>query len=140
MKKRQKPTPKAVTVTAPKPEPEKCVIPGIYLHYLPIITKIGRKHDYAIGLHGSMRRDLDLIAVPWTDKASPCGNLVLDIHRTCGDHLIPFEKLKKEAKPHNRVSYAIPIGAGLYIDLSVMPLCWNVTWPAGNSYMARLKV
>lgn len=37
---------------------------------LPAIREAAREHGYAIGLHGSMRRDLDLIAVPWREGAS----------------------------------------------------------------------
>lgn len=35
------------------------------------IRSLARLHGWAIGAHGSMARDIDLIAVPWTDEASP---------------------------------------------------------------------
>lgn len=34
-----------------------------------LIWEVARGCGYAIGLHGSMKRDVDLIAVPWTDEA-----------------------------------------------------------------------
>lgn len=40
---------------------------------LPIVERVralARLHGWAIGEHGSMVRDIDLIAVPWTDDAS----------------------------------------------------------------------
>jgi hypothetical protein len=35
---------------------------------LPAIRQAAHGVGYAIGVHGSMRRDLDLIAVPWTEE------------------------------------------------------------------------
>lgn len=34
------------------------------------VREIARKHGWAIGVHGSLCRDIDLIAVPWTEDAS----------------------------------------------------------------------
>ena len=33
------------------------------------LREVARRHGYAIGEHGSQRRDIDLIAVPWTEEA-----------------------------------------------------------------------
>jgi hypothetical protein len=34
------------------------------------IRVVARAHGYAIGVHGSLKRDIDLIAVPWSQEAS----------------------------------------------------------------------
>ena len=47
-----------------------------------IITKIrqiARKHGWAIGVHGSLKRDIDLIAVPWTWEAVSWYELIIRI-------------------------------------------------------------
>lgn len=41
-----------------------------YVSRLPTIREAARKAGYAIGVHGSMKRDLDLMAMPWTSEAS----------------------------------------------------------------------
>jgi hypothetical protein len=42
------------------------------LPIVDLIRNIAKEHGWAIGEHGSMVRDIDLIAVPWTaDAAAP---------------------------------------------------------------------
>ena len=46
---------------------------------LPIVDSVralAKLHGWAIGEHGSLARDIDLIAVPWTADASPMSMLV----------------------------------------------------------------
>jgi len=100
---------------------------------VPHIAQVARVYGYAIGLHGSMARDLDLIAVPWVDSASPAEVLVEAIreavdgfirndpqhdgNKYCQDTCNPGEK------PHGRRAWSIYFsGRRFYIDLSVMPL------------------
>ena len=54
---------------------------------LPIVERIrdvAKEHGWAIGEHGSMVRDIDLIAVPWTADATTPDVLVGAIVRTIG--------------------------------------------------------
>lgn len=41
-----------------------------FLSRLPFIREAARQCGYAIGLHGSLRRDMDLIAVPWREDCA----------------------------------------------------------------------
>lgn len=41
---------------------------SLYAFYFEVIKDIGLKYGYNIVLHGSMSRDLDLIAIPWQEK------------------------------------------------------------------------
>lgn len=97
---------------------------------IPHIAAVARHYGYAVGLHGSMARDLDLIAVPWTDDAaSP--ELLVEAVRVAVDGLIITEKPPVEwghqrqspaKKPHGRLAWSIHFaGHNFYIDLSVMP-------------------
>jgi len=92
-----------------------------YAHLVPLITVAARKVGYAIGLHGSMKYDLDLVAIPWTDEAGDAEALLAAIL----DALAWKHDLRAITgpgeKPHGRRAWTIPIGAGLHIDLSVMP-------------------
>lgn len=54
---------------------------------LPIVDQIrdvAKEHGWAIGEHGSMVRDIDLIAVPWTAEAATPEVLVAAIVRVTG--------------------------------------------------------
>lgn len=97
--------------------------------YVMAYTKLDRiawRHGYALALHGSMARDLDLVAVPWTDDADSAEKLLGAFIRfivSKGD--ISYGKAKEyraTVKPHGRKAYSLPIGyEGHYIDLSIMP-------------------
>lgn len=83
---------------------------------------------YAIGVHGSLRRDLDLIAVPWSEDHADKDDLARSIQEAaCG---LWQERYEWQQKPCGRWAVSIPIcwldyddprpSAG-HIDLSVMP-------------------
>ena len=96
------------------------------------LAAVARKFGYAIGLHGSMARDLDLIAVPWTESAAPAETLVEAIRDAVGGFIRndpPTQGNKWDLttrspsdKPHGRRAWSIYFsGHRFYIDLSVMP-------------------
>jgi hypothetical protein len=95
---------------------------------LPAIREAARDQGYAIGVHGSMRRDLDLIATPWRDGAADVDMLAHAIAMAaCG--ISRDGSYEWEAKPMGRVATSIPCcwatwhnepGTG-HIDLSVTP-------------------
>lgn len=92
---------------------------------LPVLAqvRVTAKHcGYAIGWHGSMARDLDLIAVPWTEHAIPPEEMVAQVVKRIG----AWVRVKDECptrKPHGRLAWSLYlIGSGVYLDLSVMPL------------------
>jgi len=97
---------------------------------LPAIRAAAMSCGYVIGVHGSERRDFDLIAVPWLDGASCADTLAHAVaHAACG--LTRQGRYDWECKPLGRIATSIPIcwaarwaddmaGVG-HIDLSVMP-------------------
>ena len=98
--------------------------PLAFINLLPIINKVAKEHGYAITIHGSLQRDYDLVAIPWTDKVSTCNNLIAAIEKACGG--FQLERVSKKRpyytrKPHGRKAYIIHLGAGVYMDISVMP-------------------
>lgn len=98
---------------------------AFYESVLPAIRDVARELGFGIGLHGSMRRDLDLIAVPWSETHATKDELAAAIQNAaCG---ISSAKFIWEAKPCGRFATAFPvcwsdhnvISSG-HIDLSVM--------------------
>lgn len=83
-----------------------------------LIWKVARECGYAVGLHGSMKRDCDLIAVPWTDEAVLAFDL---IYRLC--KALNAQVLGPAAgKPHGRLGWNLQIdGYVKVIDISVVP-------------------
>lgn len=88
-------------------------------------------------MHGSIERDIDLVAVPWRDGATSGEELAYDIFRACEAVLGSAtwsggwsEDQNREPtlgslrnpdrKPHGRLGWVIMV-PGTYIDLSVMP-------------------
>lgn len=95
--------------------------PALYATIYPTIVEVGREHGYAVGLHGSLAKDMDVIAVAWTEDASPAADLVEAVCDRVGAyaHVAPDEAPKQ--RPHGRLSWALILTGGAYIDLSVIP-------------------
>lgn len=105
-------------------------LPLGYVSMLPVLIRVAREKGYTLAVHGSLQRDLDLIAVPWTDEAVSAEEVAQAIIEASGGFL--SERAKSEThpgvrdpsqKPHNRLSWSIHLGGGPYIDLSVVPRC-----------------
>ncbi len=104
------------------------------LAFLGRLREIARECGYAIAVHGSTVRDLDLIATPWTPEAVSAQQLVdvlcerVPLHaRAETDYGLGSEgwyvEPNPEMKPWGRLAWAL---AGCpaphhYIDLSVAP-------------------
>jgi hypothetical protein len=103
---------------------------------LPALRAKAREHGYALAYHGSMSRDIDVIAVPWTDRAAAAHELVgilrAEIERITGRTAwwpdgatakpLDYVHRSPEPKPHGRLGWSIHIaGAGTYVDLSIIP-------------------
>ena len=108
---------------------------AVYVAMIPLLTGVARKLGYALAVHGTLGRDLDVIAVPWTDEADNAENLILALLAALGwdhAHLQP-ESTKQDGtihresghiptkKPHGRRAWSIHFQNGLYLDVSVMP-------------------
>lgn len=93
------------------------------------IREAAKGCGYAVGLHGSMRRDLDLIAVPWSEMFLPKGTLAAAIHKAACGFAQQEESYSWEQKPNGRVATSFPICSteelklsNGHIDLSIVGL------------------
>lgn len=99
--------------------------PNVYCEMLPAIRRVAREHGYAIGIHGSMVTDCDLIAVPWIEQVSPAATLAAAIKAV----LNGWEARDcPSVKPHGRLVFSFSLDPTHYIDLSVMSRC---SWSPG---------
>jgi hypothetical protein len=105
-----------------KTQPDGINRPMCYTLLLQWLSDAANKCGYALGLHGSMNRDLDLIAAPWTDDAVSADQLISRLTETAGGFISnDLLCVNPEYRPHGRMAYAIQLGRGLYLDISVMP-------------------
>lgn len=96
----------------PHPAWEEPAIPDV-----EPIRRLAREVGYAIGVHGSQERDLDLIAAPWTEEAVSAEELAEHIARGINGRV-----LAPGPKPLGRWACNIAIdGWFKLIDLSVSP-------------------
>jgi len=80
---------------------------AFYMSRLPAIREAAKECGYAIGLHGSTRRDFDLIAVPWIDKPASRFDLAKAVHfAACGFKQKHYDWA---LRPHGRMATAFPI-------------------------------
>jgi hypothetical protein len=103
-----------------------------YLSRLPAIREAAKEHGYAIGLHGSTRRDFDIMAMQWREDVSDKNTLARAIAMAaCG--IAREGDYQWEKKPMGRVAVSIPIcwtdwhdmtNAG-HIDLSLIDMDLN---------------
>jgi hypothetical protein len=119
-----------------------------YSLVIPDLMKAGREVGYAIAIHGSLARDLDIVAIPWTADAVNAERLILHLMAAVDGRLRnggrkkedgEWERVKASepaAMPHGRRAWTIHIGHdGMYLDVSVMPLV-SSTVPSGASQEA----
>lgn len=95
---------------------------ALYKRILPELRRIAYHSGYGLGVHGTMRRDLDLIAVPWTRKAVSKNTLVQRMELSmCGWRHGWYDWSSKPKKPFGREAVVFHISMNAVIDLSVMP-------------------
>ena len=112
--------------------------PGLYAMFYQQLKSIAFEYGYNLVIHGSMNRDLDLIAIPWEDRCCFTKEQLMikefqeyltgcTVTATTGE--IPFTIL-----PGGRHSYVIDLNRGdrhgewvrfedceYYLDISVTP-------------------
>jgi hypothetical protein len=92
-------------------------------HALAAARNAVRNQGYAVAMHGSGVRDLDLVAVPWTEETALTPLMVAEIIAAAIPGVLDKRGVRK---PHGRLGFTIhPRWAygfdRWYIDLSVMP-------------------
>jgi hypothetical protein len=89
-----------------------------YMCLYPDLATIVRDHGYALAVHGSLARDMDLVCIPWVESPSEPEAVVSEIEKTFA--------IKRVGEPtmmlHGREAWTISLSFGeCFIDLSFMP-------------------
>lgn len=108
--------------------------PGLYTIFYEHLKDIAKEYGYNLVPHGSMDRDLDLIAIPWVDNPRDEILMIQDFQEYLTG--IKTTNLKHDGiLPGGRKSYIINLNRGdkngewmrfadeqYYLDISVTPL------------------
>jgi len=109
--------------------------PNLYAVYFEPLKAIALKYGYNLVIHGSLNRDMDLVAIPWQEELKPHYEMVAEMTSYLGGWIEAQETWNKfyslSVTYHGRMHYIINLNRGgkrtnyedpqYYIDLSVMP-------------------
>lgn len=111
--------------------------PGLYTMFYEHLKDIAKTYGYNLVVHGSMNRDLDLIAIPWIDNPQPEEKMIqeFEIYLTGKKIVNDKNKTPFTILPGGRKVYIISLNRGdkhgewvrfedkeYYLDISVTPL------------------
>jgi hypothetical protein len=91
----------------------------IYIGLYAELAELSRRHGYALAVHGSIARDFDLIAIPWTCDASNPQEVIDEITAT-----FAFKETggAPSVKEHGRIVYTLVVSFGeCFLDFSFTP-------------------
>lgn len=98
-----------------KPANNAPVYASIYHEF----AEVARQFGYALAIHGSLARDFDLIAIPWTDNPGTPEAVIAELERQFA--VRAAHGLVN--KPHGRRCQTLVFcGGDTFIDLSFMPV------------------
>ena len=108
--------------------------PALYTLFYEQLKQIAESYGYNLLIHGSLHRDMDLVAVPWIDNPKPEQDMIKDFQ----EYLLGIKTTKPDGDVHytilpgNRHSYVIDLNRGdkhgewvrfedkqYYLDISV---------------------
>lgn len=111
--------------------------PSLYAYYFFTLKEVAITYGYNLVVHGSLNRDLDLIAIPWQEEIKPHGEMIKELANVIGGRIMNTEKNIPHGftvTHHGRMHYVINIFRGgycpndvyiedpqYYLDISVMP-------------------
>lgn len=98
-----------------------------YRALIHALRHVAYRCGYALGVHGSLKRDIDLLACPWRDGAMNAEYLVEEL-RKAAEVIVGHAKFgegeQPTQKPHGRLAWSMYLSHRsdmAYLDISVMP-------------------
>jgi hypothetical protein len=94
---------------------------AFYACIWPDIRNAALDCGWALGLHGSLSSDMDIMAMPWTEYAKPVEEMIKAISDCFTES--PFKEehtVASYGKPNGRVVYTMSIWSDWYLDINVI--------------------
>ncbi len=106
--------------------------PSLYAYYFENLKVIARGYGYNLVLHGSLNRDLDMVAIPWQKDIGDHDLMIKEFCTVLGGRPMLQDDESRYCFPHGRMSYVINLNRGeythpdfhdpqYYLDISVIP-------------------
>ena len=75
---------------------------------------------WALGLHGSLNSDMDIMAMPWTENATDADTMISNLYKcfNCDPWSLPVKH--RGDKPNGRIVYTISIWEDFYLDINII--------------------
>lgn len=89
--------------------------PSYYAVMFEPLKEIALKYGYNLVIHGSLNRDLDLIAIPWNEELGIVEDMINEFADYVGGKIQDWVEGQRNA-PHGRKWYVIDIYRGGYIS------------------------
>ncbi len=111
--------------------------PSLYAFYFELLKEIAISYGYNLVLHGSMNRDLDLIAIPWIQELGSVEEMIKEFADKLGGTIMEQTHEQRHCFAHGRLGYVININRGeiefkksdkpfvdpeYFIDISIIPV------------------
>lgn len=102
---------------------QQAYISAILDHILPPLRRAAKAEGYAIAVHGSLARDVDLVAIPWADHARSPELLIGTVRGIlAGIFGACYVSAEATEKPHGRKAWTFHSHTmTAEVDFSVMP-------------------
>lgn len=95
--------------------------PAFYASMYEDIRECALNVGWAVALHGSLKTDMDIMAMPWTKKAISFERLIQEIVKIFEENqLAGMYSISYGEKPHGRVVATVPIWEDFYLDISTI--------------------
>lgn len=112
-------------------EIEKLKNQTLYEGVMPDLSRAARECGYSLFVNGSLRRDCDLIAVPWVKTCFTEDELLKRIVLAARLRFGVAEiTIGPTHRPHGLTAYVILLTEGKYLDLKIVP---SKGFPAGGN-------
>ena len=73
---------------------------------------------WALALHGSLKNDMDIMAMPWTENAVSTIEMITAI-KCCFDDPKAID-ISRSLMPNNRTVFTMSIWADFYLDINII--------------------
>jgi|SRR6185437_738970 len=113
-----------------KPDQRANLCREYYSALISALRHVAYRCGYALAVHGSLKRDIDLIAAPWRDTAIDAHSLIESL-KVATESIFGLARTRKadegnmpERKPCGRLAWSFYLtydDHGPYLDISVMP-------------------
>ncbi len=74
---------------------------------------------WALALHGSLNKDMDIMAMPWVEDARPVDEMIQALKNCFTDNMFGVKPPTTD-RPHGRIIYTINIWSDFYLDISII--------------------